>query len=102
MLAHATTSQAWRSALFAVHACKATLDRAVYRIQAAPPTAELEPITADYTQVDEVDMGMTYAELANYGRLRKVDKVAVILHACMHYRSSQCRCSVAQCPCSTS
>eukprot|EP00045_Choanoeca_perplexa_P012688 m.139808 g.139808 ORF g.139808 m.139808 type:complete len:698 (-) comp16099_c0_seq4:1105-3198(-) len=43
-------------------------------IQAAPPTAELEPITEDYTQADEDDMGMTYAELANYGRLRKVDK----------------------------
>ena len=59
----------------------------------APPTAELEPITADYTQTDEagqsirsskhiwrcllmrLDMGMTYAELSVYGRLRKEDKL---------------------------
>jgi NAD+ synthase (glutamine-hydrolysing) len=60
----------------------------------APPTAELEPITADYTQSDEAgrsirsskhiyrgllinesDMGMTYAELSVYGRLRKEDKL---------------------------
>mmetsp|Transcript_39470 Transcript_39470/g.97086 ORF Transcript_39470/g.97086 Transcript_39470/m.97086 type:complete len:719 (+) Transcript_39470:93-2249(+) len=37
----------------------------------APPTAELEPITEDYTQLDEVDMGMSYAELQQYGQLRK-------------------------------
>uniref|UniRef100_A0A7S0EXQ7 Glutamine-dependent NAD(+) synthetase n=1 Tax=Hanusia phi TaxID=3032 RepID=A0A7S0EXQ7_9CRYP len=40
-------------------------------VLAAPPTAELEPITADYTQLDEVDMGMTYKELSEYGQLRK-------------------------------
>ncbi|MCA9968672.1 MAG: NAD(+) synthase, partial [Anaerolineales bacterium] len=40
----------------------------------APPTAELEPITADYAQRDEVDMGMTYAELSRFGRLRKVER----------------------------
>lgn len=40
----------------------------------ATPTAELEPITADYVQSDEVDMGMTYEELSSFGRLRKVDK----------------------------
>ena len=38
----------------------------------APPTAELEPITADYYQTDEEDMGMTYRELSEYGRLRKI------------------------------
>lgn len=38
----------------------------------AQPTAELEPITATYNQLDEVDMGMTYAELSRFGRLRKV------------------------------
>jgi NAD+ synthase (glutamine-hydrolysing) len=37
----------------------------------APPTAELEPITAHYSQKDEVDMGMSYEELSRYGRLRK-------------------------------
>lgn len=41
-------------------------------IEAAPPTAELEPIRADYSQLDEVDMGMTYEELSVYGRLRKI------------------------------
>jgi len=40
----------------------------------ATPTAELEPITSDYVQSDEVDMGMTYAELSVYGTLRKVNK----------------------------
>ncbi|KAI9017590.1 hypothetical protein BC832DRAFT_572628 [Gaertneriomyces semiglobifer] len=38
----------------------------------ATPTAELEPITANYTQGDEVDMKMTYEELSIYGTLRKV------------------------------
>lgn len=40
----------------------------------ATPTAELEPITHNYVQSDEVDMGMTYDELSRFGRLRKVDK----------------------------
>lgn len=40
----------------------------------AVPTAELEPITKDYVQSDEVDMGMTYDELSIFGRLRKVEK----------------------------
>lgn len=40
----------------------------------ATPTAELEPITEEYVQSDEVDMGMTYAELSAFGRLRKVEK----------------------------
>ncbi|XP_051214236.1 glutamine-dependent NAD(+) synthetase [Lolium perenne] len=41
-------------------------------VEAAPPTAELEPIRTDYSQLDEVDMGMTYEELSIYGRLRKI------------------------------
>ncbi|KAJ6261440.1 hypothetical protein Dda_4110 [Drechslerella dactyloides] len=40
----------------------------------ATPTAELEPITKEYVQSDEADMGMTYDELSVFGRLRKVDK----------------------------
>ncbi len=40
----------------------------------AVPTAELEPITKDYVQSDEIDMGMTYDELSIFGRLRKVGK----------------------------
>ncbi|KAI8811247.1 glutamine-dependent NAD synthetase with GAT domain-containing protein [Cladochytrium replicatum] len=38
----------------------------------APATAELEPITENYVQEDEVDMGMTYKDLSVYGTLRKV------------------------------
>ncbi|XP_059639764.1 glutamine-dependent NAD(+) synthetase [Cornus florida] len=41
-------------------------------VEAAPPTAELEPIRSNYSQLDEVDMGMTYEELSIYGRLRKI------------------------------
>ncbi|KAK0188721.1 hypothetical protein F5146DRAFT_959270 [Armillaria mellea] len=40
----------------------------------AVPTAELEPITENYVQADEADMGMTYDELSIFGRLRKVEK----------------------------
>jgi len=43
----------------------------------ATPTAELVPITetdnsGEHTQNDEADMGMSYADLAQYGRLRKI------------------------------
>lgn len=41
-------------------------------IEAAPHTAELEPIRSNYNQLGEVDMGMTYEELSVYGRLRKI------------------------------
>ena len=44
------------------------------KIVDAPPTAELEPITETYTQTDEDDMGMTYAELSRFGRLRKMEQ----------------------------
>lgn len=42
----------------------------------ARPSAELRPIEEgagdSYTQTDEEDMGMTYAELSMFGRLRKI------------------------------
>lgn len=41
----------------------------------AVPTAELEPITENYVQSDEADMGMTYEELTTFGRLRKLNKL---------------------------
>lgn len=41
----------------------------------ATPTAELEPITKDYVQSDEADMGLTYNELSVFGRLRKEQKL---------------------------
>lgn len=40
----------------------------------ATPTAELVPFSETYTQSDEEEMGMTYAELSIFGRLRKIDK----------------------------
>ena len=40
----------------------------------APPTAELEPLTETHVQEDEADMGMTYAELSRFGRLRKIQR----------------------------
>ncbi|XP_018336301.1 probable glutamine-dependent NAD(+) synthetase [Agrilus planipennis] len=45
-------------------------------IVSAPPTAELEPLSSQgsLTQTDEEDMGMTYAELSVFGRLRKQEK----------------------------
>ena len=43
--------------------------RSVYE---APPTAELEPITEGYSQTDEADMGLTYEELGDIGRERKI------------------------------
>ncbi|XP_041662568.1 glutamine-dependent NAD(+) synthetase [Cheilinus undulatus] len=44
-------------------------------ILAAPPTAELEPLTDGHvSQTDEADMGMTYSELSVIGRLRKISK----------------------------
>nr|XP_014343976.1 PREDICTED: glutamine-dependent NAD(+) synthetase [Latimeria chalumnae] len=46
---------------------------ALRSIMSAPPTAELEPLRAgQVSQTDEADMGMTYAELSVYGRLRKI------------------------------
>uniref|UniRef100_A0A4W2BYU2 Glutamine-dependent NAD(+) synthetase n=1 Tax=Bos indicus x Bos taurus TaxID=30522 RepID=A0A4W2BYU2_BOBOX len=48
---------------------------ALQSILAAPATAELEPLAhGRVSQTDEEDMGMTYAELSVYGRLRKVAK----------------------------
>ncbi|KAF3822364.1 hypothetical protein GH733_007738, partial [Mirounga leonina] len=48
---------------------------ALQGILAAPATAELEPLTdGQVSQTDEADMGMTYAELSVYGRLRKITK----------------------------
>ena len=40
----------------------------------ATPTAELVPFSETYTQSDEEEMGMTYAELSIFGRLRKIEK----------------------------
>ncbi|KAM4665512.1 glutamine-dependent NAD(+) synthetase isoform 3-T3 [Amazona ochrocephala] len=48
---------------------------ALRSIMSAPPTAELEPLVdGQVAQTDEMDMGMTYAELSIYGKLRKIAK----------------------------
>jgi len=57
----------WSTTAFSLPILQSFLD--------ATPTAELEPITADYVQSDEADMGMTYAELSDFGRLRKEKKM---------------------------
>ncbi|XP_028688918.2 glutamine-dependent NAD(+) synthetase isoform X1 [Macaca mulatta] len=49
---------------------------ALQSIVSAPATAELEPLAdGQVSQTDEEDMGMTYAELSVYGKLRKVVKM---------------------------
>ncbi|KAJ1767730.1 glutamine-dependent NAD(+) synthetase [Coemansia sp. RSA 1813] len=40
----------------------------------AVPSAELVPYSSEYTQTDEDEMGMTYDELSEYGKLRKIER----------------------------
>lgn len=49
-------------------------------VEAAPPTAELEPLGEDgaIKQTDEEDMGMTYQELSAYGRLRSLARAGPV------------------------
>ncbi|KAK2737415.1 glutamine-dependent NAD(+) synthetase [Myotisia sp. PD_48] len=58
---------AWAEVSFSLPCLREFLD--------APPTAELEPITEQYVQSDEIDMGMTYDDLTRFGRLRKNNKL---------------------------
>lgn len=60
---------------FIAYASKAFNLPILEQFLSATPTAELEPITENYVQSDEVDMGMTYTELSVFGRLRKVYKL---------------------------
>jgi len=72
---------------------------ALARIAAAAPTAELEPITAEYQQTDEVDMGMTYDELGWYGRLRKIGlcgPVSMFRRLCAEWGAALSPTAVAQ------
>lgn len=41
----------------------------------ATPTAELVPYSESYSQSDEEEMGLTYKELSEFGRLRKISKL---------------------------
>ncbi|KAI3766508.1 hypothetical protein L2E82_16571 [Cichorium intybus] len=68
-------------------------------IEAAPPTAELEPIRSNYSQLDEVDMGMTYEELSVYGRLRKIFRcgpVSMFKNLCFGWGSKLSPSEVAE------
>lgn len=68
-------------------------------VEAAPPTAELEPIRSDYTQLDEVDMGMTYEELSVYGRLRKIFRcgpVSMFKNLCFKWGSKLTPSEIAE------
>jgi NAD+ synthase (glutamine-hydrolysing) len=68
-------------------------------IEAAPPTAELEPIRSNYSQLDEVDMGMTYEELSVYGRLRKIFRcgpVSMFKNLCFMWRGQLSPSEVAE------
>lgn len=45
----------------------------------ATPTAELRPLReGEVAQTDEEDMGLTYAELCVFGRLRKVERLGPV------------------------
>uniref|UniRef100_A0A3B4GTH4 Glutamine-dependent NAD(+) synthetase n=1 Tax=Pundamilia nyererei TaxID=303518 RepID=A0A3B4GTH4_9CICH len=60
---------------FLLHCAERLQLTALRSILAAPPTAELEPLTdGRVSQTDEADMGMTYSELSVIGRLRKISK----------------------------
>ncbi|KAL9263926.1 Glutamine-dependent NAD(+) synthetase-like protein [Drosera capensis] len=68
-------------------------------IEAAPPTAELEPIRSNYSQLDEVDMGMTYEELSVYGRLRKIFRcgpVSMFQNLCLKWGSKLTPAEIAE------
>ncbi|XP_061434893.1 glutamine-dependent NAD(+) synthetase [Lethenteron reissneri] len=70
---------------------------ALTSILEAPPTAELEPLADGHTtQTDEEDMGMSYAELSVFGRLRKIDKCGPYSMFCKLLTAWSQRCSPAQ------
>lgn len=55
---------------FLLYAAKEYGFKSLVDIVSAKPTAELEPITDDYVQSDESDMGFTYEELGVFAKLR--------------------------------
>ncbi|KAF5905087.1 glutamine-dependent NAD(+) synthetase isoform X1 [Clarias magur] len=70
---------------------------ALKSIVAAPPTAELEPLTdGQVSQTDEVDMGMTYSELSVIGKLRKISKCGPYSMFCKLIHSWRESCSPSQ------
>ncbi|XP_036442651.1 glutamine-dependent NAD(+) synthetase isoform X1 [Colossoma macropomum] len=70
---------------------------ALKSVLAAPPTAELEPLTeGQVSQTDEADMGMTYSELSVIGRLRKISKCGPYSMFCKLIHSWRETCSPSQ------
>uniref|UniRef100_A0A8B9LM27 Glutamine-dependent NAD(+) synthetase n=1 Tax=Astyanax mexicanus TaxID=7994 RepID=A0A8B9LM27_ASTMX len=70
---------------------------ALKSILAAPPTAELEPLTeGQVSQTDEADMGMTYSELSVIGKLRKISKCGPYSMFCKLIHSWRETCSPTQ------
>ncbi|KAL6468909.1 hypothetical protein MHYP_G00224330 [Metynnis hypsauchen] len=70
---------------------------ALKSVLAAPPTAELEPLTeGQVSQTDEADMGMTYSELSVIGRLRKISKCGPYSMFCKLIQSWRETCSPSQ------
>uniref|UniRef100_A0AAR2L9Z7 Glutamine-dependent NAD(+) synthetase n=1 Tax=Pygocentrus nattereri TaxID=42514 RepID=A0AAR2L9Z7_PYGNA len=70
---------------------------ALKSVLAAPPTAELEPLTeGQVSQTDEADMGMTYSELSVIGRLRKISKCGAYSMFCKLIHSWRETCSPSQ------
>ncbi|XP_058256912.1 glutamine-dependent NAD(+) synthetase isoform X2 [Hemibagrus wyckioides] len=70
---------------------------ALKSIVAAPPTAELEPLThGRVSQTDEADMGMTYSELSVIGKLRKISKCGPYSMFCKLIHSWRESCSPSQ------
>lgn len=63
----------------------------------AAPTAELEPLdNGRIAQTDEQDMGMTYAELSVFGRLRKQQKCGPFSMFCKLVNTWNDRCTPAE------
>ncbi|XP_060796927.1 glutamine-dependent NAD(+) synthetase-like isoform X1 [Neoarius graeffei] len=70
---------------------------ALKSILAAPPTAELEPLTdGQVSQTDEADMEMTYSELSVIGKLRKLSKCGPYSMFCKLIHSWKESCSPSQ------
>ncbi|CAM9555479.1 unnamed protein product [Heterosigma akashiwo] len=76
---------------------------ALAEVEGAPPTAELRPNLGgegeEHTQLDEEDMGMSYAELGDFGRLRMLQRcgpVSMFRTLCVAWRGQHTPSIVAE------
>eukprot|EP00924_Labyrinthula_sp_SR-Ha-C_P001212 maker-scaffold_7-snap-gene-17.31-mRNA-1 protein AED:0.02 eAED:0.03 QI:0/0.5/0.4/1/1/1/5/515/747 len=65
---------------------------ALYAVTTATPSAELIPMVGNEIQSDEVEMGMSYAELTYYGKLRKIYKCGPVSMFQALYHESKMQC----------